>query len=81
MTKTSPREWLELIAEKAEDLRRAGVVRVKLAGCEVEIAPAIEPLRVTDAGLTAAEPVDALNDPASFVGGRVPRFHKRGDQA
>lgn len=76
-------EWIELIADRAADLRAAGVVQLELEGCKLTLAP---PATTSDAAAAGEDdgraPLfvddgDPLNDPATFAGGRLPRFPRR----
>lgn len=77
MPATTPAEWLRLVAESAPALRAAGVTRLKLAGCEIEISPS-EPAVVR---IEREEPTygDPLDDPATFglSAGRLPGYPRR----
>ena len=72
--KPTAAEWLELLAEKAPELRKAGVARIELEGCLVQFAPEqpdLVPLRPREQDLT-----DPLDDP-DLYGGQVPTLSRR----
>lgn len=77
MAGISPAEWLRLITEHAKALREAGVTRLKLSGCELELSKE-EPMvvRIESEERTFEDPLD---DPATF-GGRMPGFRRRRDE-
>jgi hypothetical protein len=79
--KPSADEVLGLIADRAEQLRRAGVTRVAVEGFSFELAP-LEPEPVVP---PKAEPevhyTSALDDPSTYANGRVPGFERPGKEA
>lgn len=72
--RTTPAQWLELLIERAPQLRRAGVTRIALEGCTVDLAP-VEPAAV-HVPEEEAELLDPLDDPRTFPGGRMPTFQR-----
>lgn len=90
-SKANPAELLSLIADKALELRKAGITRFALDGLSVELAPYVEPepqLVPTQAS-PARESLDPLDDPETFglpPGSPVPGFaalrdRKKGSRA
>lgn len=78
--KTTPEKWLDLLIARAGDLRKAGVTRVELDGCTVDLAPPEQPLVPLE--LHEEDEVrDPLSDPATYgrSGGWLPGF-PRSDQ-
>lgn len=86
MPKPSAAEWIRLVTESAEKLRAVGVHSMKLDGCEVVLTPLMTPY---EPGKDVTIPVgkfeepgtarytSALDDPASFPGGRMPTLRRR----
>jgi hypothetical protein len=74
--KPTASELLTLIAERADGLRRAGVLVVTVDGFSAQLAPWNPPTQPERP--TAAEPTysDPLLDPATYPGGRVPGFER-----
>ena len=72
---TSPAEWFRLATEYADKLRKAGVLRLELTGCVMELAPVPEPMPSR-----APEPdeySDPLDDPATYgLRNTVPGFRR-----
>jgi hypothetical protein len=72
-----PAELLDLVIEKAEALRRVGVLELELAGCSLKLAPF-----EAEAPASTEEPahvghVDPLSDPRTFgLHGQVPGFER-----
>ena len=86
--KITPAEWLDLLAARAEGLRKAGVIRFEVkpdGSCTAELA-LHEPEPVKVRYLTEDEDLDPLSDPATFglrPGQRVPgfsRLHEPGER-
>lgn len=84
MTPPTPAELLDLLVERADRLRAAGVLRLELEGLKVELAPAaptIDPNKRRDAEPEPAEDdVDPFRDPATFgLRAGVPGFTRPKD--
>lgn len=79
--KPTPADILTLIAERAESLRRAGVLAVQVDNFSVQLAPYSEPDPVADRpGPVEVEMhSDPLRDPATYADGRVPGFTREED--
>lgn len=78
---TKPSDWIRLLRNNAEQLRRAGVTRIKFDGLEVDLAPA-EPAAATSPPRDDSEDAwggDPLSDPATF-GGAVPKFRRKAEE-
>lgn len=73
--RTPPAEWLALVAENAERLRRAGVSELELEGCTVRFTPFMEPGRVETPLEESA--MDPLDDPRTFPRGVMPAWPRR----
>lgn len=73
--KSTAAETLSLIAERAEALRKVGVLVVTVDGFSVQLAPWADP---GQPDRSVAEPTyaDPLSDPATYPGGRVPGFER-----
>lgn len=72
----APAEWFALLEAHAERLRKAGITRIELEGCVVDLAPYVEGEGKAD-GEDEAGPVDAWSDPATYGlpdGAPVPGF-------
>ena len=70
-----PASWLTLVAQRAPELRRAGVESISLAGCSIKLAPWSEPLGKPEAAtLEGPDDSNPLFDPANYAGGIVPGF-------
>ncbi len=67
-------EWLDLLIERADALRKAGVTHVDLGGCAVTLAPPPVEMPIERDRPEPAEDLDPLNDPATYADGRVPGF-------
>jgi hypothetical protein len=61
----TPADWLDLIARKAEGLRKAGVLEVSLEGCAVTLAPLLPEGPKMVLTECEAEP-DLWRDPDTF---------------
>ena len=76
-TRPTPKELLDLIAEKAEALRKAGVQQIELEGCAFVLTPWFDPKLLTSP--PDEEPKSIWDDPATFAHtGRkgVPRLRR-----
>jgi hypothetical protein len=74
----SPAELLSLLAERARELRDAGVRRLQLEQfVAIEFAPAEEKAPLDLQAEPQEEYSDPLRDPATFPGGRIPQFIRR----
>lgn len=73
--KPTAAELLTLIADRAEALRKAGVLVVQVDGFSAQLAPWTEP---GQPDRSVAEPTysDPLLDPSTYPGGRVPGFER-----
>ena len=83
----TPAQWLDLIEQRAQGLREAGVTHIELEGCLVELAPHYpeqpgpaqeQTLKEIDAEIEKQR--NALADPETF-GGWMPSFPREGDDA
>lgn len=80
--KPTPAELVELLLAKAGDLRKAGVLLIRLEGLEAQLTPHIEPL--PPMGPTpqqmgvVEEPTASINDPLSFGGRPMPTLKRPG---
>lgn len=71
-------ETLDVLAAKAEGLRKAGVLRATVGEFSFELAPSEPPMEKGDA--IAQDYVDPLHDPATYgarPGGRIPGFPRQ----
>jgi len=81
-TKPSPSDLLTLIAQKAPELRKAGVKAITLdgEGFRVELAPHVEETTQQAAKQEeVVEPPDPWNDPQTYglpPGAKVPGFNR-----
>lgn len=68
--------WIELVLERAESLRKAGVLELAAGGFSVTLAPIVESPSVDPNGKPPADEVipPALDDPHSYQDGIVPGF-------
>jgi hypothetical protein len=75
--KTQPAEWLDLVARNAERLRKAGVTKLELDGCKVELSPYVSE-EIVKRALEQEDEPNVWGDPATFGlrDGRVPGFSK-----
>lgn len=79
MDKLTTLETLSGLAAIARELRAAGVLRVRVEGVELELAPAAEQYAGAEISSIPAEgpaPGDPLDDPATFGNRGVPRLRK-----
>ncbi len=74
MTDLTPAELLDLIVEKAANLRRVGVLELGFGGVTLKLAPHEEPAAEVDLE-DVEDRSDPMNDPTTF-GGRVPGFSR-----
>lgn len=80
MSNPTPAELLDLIADRAPALRRAGVTELELDGFSIKLAPH-EPEQIqheaTESEQSPARPQSLLDDPESYglpPGSQVPGF-------
>lgn len=78
--KPSAADVLTLIAERAETLRKAGVLVVQVDGFSAQFAPWHDPGVPERERTTAEQYSDPLLDPATYPGGRVPGFERESDE-
>ena len=84
MTPKAINAAIDAIIARASDLRRAGITELSVGELRLVVGtPWIDMPAVTDArGLVVppeappTEPVDPLNDAATYPGGRVPGFQR-----
>lgn len=75
--KLAPADWLTLIADRAPQLREAGVLELTVDGVTVRLAPYEPPPAQPRREEAAVEDPDPLNDPATFGRiGRAPGFDR-----
>ncbi len=74
--------WVELLCKQAPALRAAGVTHIEAEGYSAELASFVPPIPEGDDdgdedenAQRFREPLDALNDPATY-GGRVPTRYR-----
>ena len=79
--------WVELVIAKAGDLRAAGVMKLSVAGCSVDLselyAEPKQPTEITEDDFDKAqrEPADPLDDPVTFgYKGFIPGFSREKDK-
>lgn len=73
--KPTAADLLTLIAARAEDLRRAGVLSVHLEGIgSWQLAPYEPPAEKSTAATDDGPHIDPLQDPATYQRGVVPGF-------
>jgi hypothetical protein len=75
---TTAADWLDLLIEKAESLRKAGVRRIQFEGCEVKLAPPEPPATIVVESRAVDEP-EALNDAFTYglpPGSALPGFRR-----
>lgn len=78
--KPTASDILTLIAERAESLRKAGVLAVQVDNFSVQLAPYSEPSPIAIGGPeTEIAHSDPLRDPATYADGRVPGFTREED--
>jgi len=74
----TPQQWIDLILDRAEKLRKAGVKTMTIDGFSVELEAA-QPEAEIDLSEDDKKPAvvhrDALDDPDTF-GGRVPTWER-----
>ena len=70
------RNSIDLLLLKIAQLRAAGVLRLRLGGTEIVLAPQDEALRVQAAPVEPVnvDPVDPLEDPVTFNASRTPGY-------
>jgi len=73
--KLTAAETLTLIAERAESLRKAGVLVVQVDGFSAQLAPWVDPV-IPGRAQVVEQYADPLNDPATYPSGRVPGFER-----
>ncbi len=71
----STAELLTLLAERARELREAGVRRLQTNEFQLELAPHETPPELSPP--REEEILDPLKDPSTFPGGRIPQFFRR----
>lgn len=76
-----PAEMVEMLIEKAEALRKAGVTRLKLGDTEVVFDPYVPEPKTEQVDpeldrMIASESYDPLKSSSTFIGGRVPGYRK-----
>ena len=78
MDKLTTLETLSGLAAIARELRAAGVLRVRVEGVELELAPAAEQYAGAEISIPGEGPAsgDPLDDPATFGNRGVPRLRK-----
>jgi len=71
----SPSDWVDLVESKAPGLRRAGVLRIVLDGCTVELAPYVPEFEPEQLSLVHIGSEDPLDDPWTYGEGAedIPR--------
>lgn len=77
----TPAQWLSLVAEKAAELRKAGIRKLTMPELQLELDPyemPPEPVR-NPQHVEIVEDSDPLNDPATFAmrDGSVPGIRRR----
>ena len=74
-------QLLDVVIAKAQKLRDAGVLRVRLEGLAFDLAPPEPTVDADDDGeqLDEIGDADPFKDPATY-GGRVPGFRRREQQ-
>lgn len=72
----SHRAWIDLVLERANELRSAGVLSISFEGCAATFAALPVVVGKDDSKPIEQEPdiVDPFQDPASYPGGLVPGF-------
>ena len=77
----SPRELIDLVIERADALRKAGVRRLEIGGAVIELAPHEVELHDEDAEPRSDRYVDPLDDPATYgLRGFVPGFQRQKEE-
>lgn len=74
---TSAEQWLDLIEKRAKGLREAGVKRIELDGCKVDLAPTEPDVGGLFEKEQPTEPLDPLDDPATYGRRDVPTLRRR----
>jgi hypothetical protein len=77
--KPTAAEILTLITERAEALRKAGVLVVQVDNFSVQLVPWSEPPPPATAAVEEGPFIDPLEDPATYQNGRVPGFTRDED--
>ncbi len=72
---THPEFWIDLVLQRAMELRKAGVLVIGCEGNTVQLAPLEEQtVGAIDAPTDPDYVGDVFNDPASYADGVVPGF-------
>lgn len=67
--------WIDLVLERASELRAAGVLSIGLGGCNATLAPAEPTIDTSKIKVDEVQaPRDPFHDPASYPGGYVPGY-------
>jgi hypothetical protein len=74
--KTTPAQWVDLLVRHGAALRTAGVTKIEIGECLVELAPPDQVVSITaddedEDGFNAGLEVDPLDDQNTF-GGPIP---------
>ncbi len=77
--KPTPSDILTLIADRAESLRKAGVLVVQVGDFSAQLAPWTEDAPASTTRDAEREYSDPLHDPSTYPGGRVPGFDRPDD--
>lgn len=68
---------LDLLIAKAPAMRRAGILNLSIDGLSVVLAEDVpDPVKPDKHDATPPEPLDPMNDPATYGGGPVPGFQR-----